>query len=221
MFFIALNIFQSWQFVCGILNGNRVTKDFYISVFGKTNPLSKENEDLLLINREFYEGKEYFKNEEDYNKKTLHADDYDVINPNVIKQYDTSFVSTGGHCLRLDSNYIYSTKIEMPYAYITKKDHAWIRVSGNFYVNDNFKKVSLGIVTTFINYKGYGYKYNFNIIENGIESHAEIGKWNYFVFDYLTPEVRSVNDNLNVYFWLQGIYPVYVDNLKVEAFEKK
>jgi len=44
------------------------------------------------------------------------------------------------------------------------------------------------------------------------------GQWNPMRMDYLTPEVRSTEDVVKVYFWLQGKTPVYIDNLKIDIF---
>jgi hypothetical protein len=45
------------------------------------------------------------------------------------------------------------------------------------------------------------------------------GKWNPMQLDYLTPEVRSVDDKMKAYFWLEGEDPVFIDNLKFEIFD--
>ena len=54
------------------------------------------------------------------------------MNPNEIKQFITSFVINGQHCLRTHRNHLYRTKVEMPYHLIAKKDHDLISVLGNF-----------------------------------------------------------------------------------------
>jgi hypothetical protein len=37
--------------------------------------------------------------------------------------------------------------------------------------------------------------------------------------DCLTLEVRSTDDIVKIYFWLQGKNPILIDNLKIDIFE--
>lgn len=39
--------------------------------------------------------------------------------------------------------------------------------------------------------------------------------------EYLTPEVRDVNDNLVVYAWLRGEKEIIIDDIKIECYTKK
>lgn len=74
------------------------------------------------------------------------------------------------------------------------------------------------MVVTFINYKNWPYKHTPVVV--GQKSGFMEGQWNEFVFDYMTPEVRSVDDKINIYFCPYGTIPVFLDDIKVEAFEK-
>ena len=75
------------------------------------------------------------------------------------------------------------------------------------------------LVATF-EHNGEPYKYKAEGIELA-KYPVKAGKWNRIEFDYLTPEVRSKDDKLKVYFWLRGNQPVKVDDLKVEVWEPK
>ena len=73
------------------------------------------------------------------------------------------------------------------------------------------------IVAQFL-HKIYPYKYasynseNQNLIPN---------QWNKISIDYLSAEARNVKDPFSTYLYLRGKSHVYVDDLKVEVFEKK
>jgi hypothetical protein len=73
------------------------------------------------------------------------------------------------------------------------------------------------MVVTFT-HKGENYSYkalNISLKEFDMKP----GKWNPMQLDYLTPEVRSVDDKMKAYFWLEGEDPVFIDNLKFEIFD--
>jgi len=45
------------------------------------------------------------------------------------------------------------------------------------------------------------------------------GKWNKIKLDYLTPEVRSKNDELKIHIWNKGKKTFYIDDINIELFE--
>jgi hypothetical protein len=54
-----------------------------------------------------------------------------------------------------------------------------------------------------------------------LSSSVTPGKWNKIELYSMTWQVRNSNDKLMVYLWHLGKKPVFVDDLKVEAFEPK
>ncbi len=69
-------------------------------------------------------------------------------------------------------------------------------------------------------HKGENYKYRgLNLVRNEISSKIKLNQWNKVTMDYLTPEVRSKNDELTVYLWNQGDLDIYFDDLTVEKFK--
>ena len=46
-------------------------------------------------------------------------------------------------------------------------------------------------------------------------------KWLKYSFDYQTPEVRDINDDLKIYVWHRARMPILVKNLSIESFEPK
>lgn len=207
---MLLNLFQIRQFHLGIIDGDKMTKDYYFSVFGKMHT-TEQDKKLLLINRSF-DGNEHFVNENEYTSKILKKIDFEKT-----EKSDLSFANSGKHSFRLDSLTVYSPSIEALYNDLTKKDHAWIRVSAYVYPICDIKNNPFSLIIQFT-HKGHAYKYKANDAEN---MKLELNKWNKISFDYLTPEVRRKTDNLKVYIWHRGKNAIYIDDMQVEVFEKK
>ena len=207
---ILLNIFQTKQFYFCVLDGERMTQNYYFKIFGKMK-VTEEDKKLLLIKRSF-DGSETFTNEQEYTCKLLNKLDFE----NTDKRESTvSYSAT--HSYKLDSVNIYSPCIESPYYKITNKDHAWIRVSAFVYPTKELKTNPFSLVIHF-NHRGYAYKYRAFDSEN---MKLELNKWNKICFDYLTPEVRNKKDNLKVYLWDRGKAVLYVDDLQVLVYQPK
>jgi len=210
--FITLNLFQSWQFERGLIHGSRMTKDYYFAVFGRTE-VDEVDKKLLMVDRSF-DDTETFTNEEDYILKVLKVLDMES-NEDDRETNDVAY--SGDHSLLLSSDVEYSPTIQAPYSEITDQDHAWIRPSVMVYLDSNTKAVRADLIICFI-HNGYDYKWSKLKIE---DLDLVPGSWNHISFDYLTPEVRTVDDELKVFVWLNGEEPVYIDDLKVEVFELK
>lgn len=207
---ICLNIFQSKQFYFGVISGDRMTKDYYFAVFGKMY-VTEADKEKLLVKRSF-DGNEIFENEEKYSSHILKKLDFESSGDR-----DSAFANSGKYSFKLDSNVIYSPNIEAPYYELTAKDHAWLRVSAYVYPVTDIINNPFSLIITF-EHKGFSYKYS------GLDSKnmkLELNKWNKISVDYITPEVRRKSDNLKIYFWHRGKYPVYIDDLQAEIFEKK
>ncbi len=117
----------------------------------------------------------------------------------------------------LDSNFCFSTGIAAKYKDITDKDHVWIRASVYIYPVIDIKENPSTLVVTF-QHKGANYKYR---TVNTEYLNLKLNEWNKISMDYMTPFPRSKNDNLNVYLWHRGKNEVFIDDLKVEVFERK
>lgn len=203
---MALNLFQTWQFENGIISKERMTKAYYFATFGKTS-VSDSDRKLLLVNRSVNAFQD-FTDKNDYRKKLLYENYFD-------DQTDT-LTNTNGVFV-MDENHRFSPGIDIKYKDLTQTDHAWIRASAKIFIPENYDEESPLMVTSF-HYKGKAYKYR----ATGISS-AKIkrGAWNTLQVDYLTPEVRTKDDNLKVYLWYRGNQRVLVDQLTIYIFEPK
>jgi hypothetical protein len=210
--FSALNLFQTWQINKGILHDSRMTREYYFSVFGKTEVTDEERE-LLLIDRST-DPKEEFTNEEDYSGRLLELKDFESSDAGNISG---NYAFSGNYSVRLDSNILFSPDIEAEFKDLTDTDHAWIKASAMIYPVFDLNENPASFVVSF-EYKGKLYKYRSIDLE---KINLELNKWNKVSMEYLTPEVRSKRDKLKVYLWLRGKKQIYMDDLKVEVFEKK
>ena len=207
--FIVLNLFQTKQFIYGIIDADRMTKDYYFKVFGKTH-INEENKKLLLIKRSF-DGKETFTNETEYGSKLLQKREFEDLKTKT----STRVALSGKKSVLLDSSTIYSPVIEASYREITDQDHVWIRASVYIYPTSDTKTNPFSFVIHF-EHNGYAYKYKAFDSE---KMDLKLNEWNLVCFDYLTPEVRRKTDNLKVYIWYRGKGELFVDDLQVEIFE--
>lgn len=205
-FLIILNLFQTWQFQKGIISKERMTRAYYFATFGKTS-VSAEDEKLLLVDRSVDEY-EYLMDEENYTKKILYQNHFeDTVPTNNIMQ----------NVLVMNDQLQYSPGINIKFKDLTTHDHAWLRTSIKVFLPDSFADAQPILVVTF-HHKDQGYKYATREIA---KDKIKLGAWNDITMDYITPEVRSGEDNVKVYLWYTGKQPIFVDDLVIELFEPK
>ncbi len=212
-FMLLLNLFQTWQWKYWIIDHTRMTKAYYFATFGKTS-CTETDRKLLLIERPT-DGIEILKNESDYTRHTAAVIDFEhPPYQGMMLSQDTVF--EGKFALRMDEQHPFSLSFEMPFSKITGKDHAWLRAEVMVFPIEPVDDNTASLVMTF-QHKGENYTYRAKSI-SGNELGMIPGRWNKMQMDYLTPEVRSVNDSIKVYFWLRGKNPLLIDNLKIDIF---
>lgn len=195
--FVLLNLFQTWQWNQGIISKERMTAAYYAAIFGRVS-VPEGAERLQLVDRPLTE-EEHLLDESVYTKRLLYLETYDA-------QADS--------CFRLSDDAPYTPGPDVPFAQITGADHAWLRVSARWRMDEGAPPV---IVCTF-HHQGETYKYKTATWD---PTGRASGEWLSLSFDYITPEVRSPEDNLKVYIWNQHGGEHRVDDLRVEVFEPK
>jgi hypothetical protein len=203
LFIMVLNLFQTWQFEKGILSKDRMTKKYYAAIFGATK-LSKEDAKLMLVDR----GVEMLTDEQNYSKKILYENDFN-------KKELTDFKTDSSGVLLMNADVPFSPGPDLKYEEITKGDHAWIRASVNVFIPIGYKEELPVLVVTF-NHTDIPYKYmTKELNKDSLKQNA----WNELKMDYLTPEVRSTNDNVKIYVWQRGKGTIFIDDMKVYGFD--
>jgi len=205
---IALNLFQTWQFRAGIITKETMTMDYYLATFARCS-VSDSDKSLLLIERTTDEF-ERFTDTTGYQLRVIYNNNFDDV-----AQISVSRDSSG--VLVMSSELPFSPGLDLAYRQITQMDHAWIRTSVNVFIPEDYSDEWPLLIMTF-NHKGAAYKYRSSEKQF---SNWKKGMWNTIQMDYLTPEVRSKDDNLMVYVWHRAQTPIAIDNLKIEIWDKR
>ena len=200
-FLLLLNLFQTWQFENGIISKERMTKAYYFAIFGQIKK-DQKNEKLLLVDRSV-DGFEKLMNEKDYRSTIIYKNSFDTI--------------TDTKAFVLDEKKSFSPGPDLKYSQITKKDHAWIKISARIFIPKEYDEELPLMVSTF-HQKGLTYKYFTNELK---KDQLNFNAWNTIQFDYLTPEVRTTDDNLKVYVWHRGKKRILVDDMVINKYELK
>lgn len=212
VFCCVLNLFQTWQFEEGILDGERITKAYYMRVFGKTS-VTEEDKKLMLVERST-EAIEIIPTQQKYTRKLLCNLDFEQPQENQVKNWGPfGYNSSGG--LRLDDKMEFSEAINIKYKNITQKEYAWLRATVKIYVPKE-SEGGFPLLAMAFHHKDAAYKYRSSEFLN---PQLKKGEWNTITLEYQTPEARSIEDNLKVYVWNRDHKEVYIDDFVVECFE--
>ncbi len=220
LFFTGLNLFQTWQFKQGILWTEVASKAYYLSTFGKTgldwnamvafdsHEMQPDSNHLLKI-------------------KNLHFNDFESPTDS---NYVTDIVHGGKYAFLLSGKTEISPIYEVPLDESGIRPGDWIRISAwcrNEQKTSDWYRMNL-LVARFR--KGEKIqRERFLRIENKVASDVlnlwggNTGKWGYLSFYAQVPTLNiRRSDNMQVFLRrATGNVPVYVDNLKVEAFREK
>jgi hypothetical protein len=213
VFFIALNLFQTWQSRHGIIDNERMTRTYYFKVFGKTY-VNAADRNLLLPARE-YGAVDSLSNTEGMRKSIIGWYDFEEKGMGPDDHYTDTPVHAGRYAIRMDSANSFSVTLEKRYYQLTEKDLAWIRASVWCFVPAGHTEEPPLLVATF-DHQNQPYKFRTTEYKNGS---VQKGKWVKLTLDYQTPEVHSERDKLNVFVWYRGKKPVFIDDLKAEMYE--
>jgi hypothetical protein len=196
VFFLALNLFQSWQFEKRIIDASRMTSDYYWAVFGRTS-VPKDAKKLLMINRPSVQ-------------KT---------NPESIEDYEKTGSLIIEKNIEFDENQEFVDFTKTPFEKVTTKDHAWIKVSGKSTIIVQGELEDFLMVTCFT-HDDQKYQY-VAWSPTEMKSYSKDNKTNYFEFWYLTPEVRSPKDKFIFEIWNRAKSHAKIEDLRIETFTKK
>ena len=206
--FVGLNLFQSWQMISGILPTPRMTQDGYVASFVETEvPLELER--MLMIDPLAPGATEIDENE--YEKTNEFTEDFEN-SPNAMKDSSVSKTSF----IKLDSVSLYSPNLERRYSGSSNRDLAKMRISLLLYCTIDPRENPGSLVVTF-EHEGLAYGYSAIDIE---KQNITLNSWSKISFNYVTPTIRSEKDKLKVYYWHRGKKSVFIDDLKVEVWER-
>lgn len=204
---IILNQFQWWQVKNYILDLYRTNEAYYWSVFLKTQ-VTEEDKALLMVNRDF-SGEMNFDDKHRYYPKLIQENTFEeVANDNVLGDEKGKFY-------HLKPNEEFGLSSKYPYFDVTAKDHVWVAIELDAKFDTNFSGEFPFIVCSMARENGtYAYK------TKRIEP-KEKGSWETFTFEYLTPEIRNVEDEIHYYIWDPSKQGFFIDNLSVKVYERR
>ncbi|NOQ71654.1 MAG: hypothetical protein GQ574_06620 [Crocinitomix sp.] len=193
---IVLNLFQTFQMRHDILHTSHMTKAYYFSVFGQTTSPTPEQRALLLINREQTE----FNNPTDYNLIATIQPEFDLP-------------------MLLDSGTPQTPLIKLPYNELTEKDHLWIRAKATVEIADElirYQEETFAVhLAVCMLYKERTYSWRNEPLERFESNEMTLTK------EYLTPDLRTLGDEVAIRVWLQYGANVLVKSLYFEVYEPK
>ncbi len=209
--FLLFNLFQSWQFLNGIIHTSRMTKGYYKEVFLRTTiPISATEK--LIVDRTL-SPEEILNSGKKFESKVLYQNDFELEG----MKPDTLIVTkTIGKVFEVNSTNQFSPMYEATYDELGLEEYGILKVSVRLFPVVAMENNHFYFTATFM-HKGEAYAYWAKLL---LDTDLILNTWNQLDFYYLTPEVRRSSDAFRTTFWLQGQYPVYIDDMKVELFEE-
>lgn len=209
---LITTVFFMWQYKWRIISKDRMTGEYFWTVFGKTN-VPEMADTLLLVERSFT-------GEMDFDASF--PETYKVIRTDQYPSAETDFADTllldslVYKVQRLNQERKYSTSVKRRFGEWTSKDHAWLRITAEVFVPEGIDPRELRIVATADHEKKlYGY------ITSAIAEHDSLPGWKSISMDYLTPEVRDENDKISTYLWWRGEGEIFIRSFRVDTYERR
>lgn len=213
IFFVLLNLFQTWQMNNYIIEPYRMTKKYYFAVFGKTK-VTEEDRKLLAPDLTFNQGAK-LTDEAGYHRRNFGFYDFEVKDVNYLDHYYTD--STGNTMLKMDSTLRFSPEIRNTYRGLTTKDHFWVRASADVFIPKDYRD-ELPLLVLSFDRKGGGYFYHSFAVDTNT---YKPGTWGTISVDLMSPHVRSTSDFFKIYVWHRGNQAALIDNIRADVFEPK
>jgi len=213
---IALNLFQSWQTSKGILDGSRMTRAFYNSTFLQTTLPTEEQKKLLLKDK--YSSQSLLDinsiNLNDYKLVYRQEENFDGLKKEEANISDSVFASPK-FSFMTDENNAFAGDIRKNYIDITEKSYLILKLSAKVFTRYNPNDLEARLAITMM-HRGKGY--DFKCIEIG-KLGLKPNEWNSIEFYMWTTDFWDRRDVIQSYFWNMSNKPIFVDDLKIEAYE--
>lgn len=214
-FLIFLNLFQTWQFLNGIIHLERTTQAYYWKVFLKTSA-DEEARKLLAVDRSVSTFADYDNYIDKYERKEpFHATFEEPFGDAYDKYIIDSTAKEGKHSFVLKDDMAFSKGFETTFEETTTKSYLYVRASAWVYLTVPYTESNSCLVLV-VESKGNIVQY---LTTNYQGMDIPLFKWTPIHVDMITYEPRHGNDKIKSYFWNMGTKPVLIDDFKVEIFE--
>jgi hypothetical protein len=219
LFFVVLNLFQTWQMLHFVMSEYRMTWAYYKAIFFKTT-VPPNAADLLLLDRvEASQIKVFSDSSNYYPGKTIAYSGFESPTETKGGSYVSDTAYSGKYAYLITDKDAHAPAIKLPFSDFCKGEYAWIHITMMVKPLGDFEKLEAIPYACFLNSKDKAYKWESFDVKS--DTSFRVGQWNKVSFDYLTPDVRTPNDNFCVSLWLAGGGPVLVDDFRAVAYIKK
>ena len=120
---------------------------------------------------------------------------------------------------RMDKDLEYSPTLRKEFQELSDSYYGWVRASVWIYPTADPKANEAALVIAF-RHKWENYKYRSHSM-NADTVKLQLNQWNLITADYMTPELISRSDKLEIYVWYKGAESIWIDDLKIEFFDPK
>ncbi len=206
---VVLNLFQSRQFLKGIIHSSRMTKPYYEAVFLK-NRIPPGADSLLLIDRSL--PAEKILKQRNHRVEKLVFLDFDSDESEA-----PAHVLKGAHgdVVALTAANPFSPFVDIPYHRMNLGEYGILRVRARIFVSEPPGIEPFSLTATFM-HNGYPYYYSY---KDPVPEALQINDWNEIELYYLTPEVRRPDDIFRATVWYRGSHTLYLDELQIELLK--
>ncbi|MBK7302608.1 MAG: hypothetical protein IPO72_04355 [Saprospiraceae bacterium] len=210
---LVLNVFQIWQIRHGIMEGNNVTRDYYLSTFGQTKPPSVEQRSLLLPEDdpeikdtlpEYFHGKVYKEMTFNLGSPLLYISE----NLNYLSD------SSRPRFKILNAQNSFSEAISIPNQYLNNADYKWIRLKAQMHCKSD-TSLSKILLAAHMENKGKIYRWKVSKLSNTRwekDGFFQINFW------YMVEKVQRNKDIFKAFCWNQEQTPVEFISLTAEIY---
>ncbi len=199
---IGFNLFQSWQFLRGIIHSSRMTKPYYEAVLLKTS-VPHGAERLLLIDRT--KTPEQLLSEAGFDETPIMIQDFEADLTSVV-------APDGSKAAKLDAANPFSKAIDLVYNDRLKvQEYGILKIRALIYC-ENPPETNPSSLTACFMHKNYPYNY----INKKIEGYDfPLHQWAESELNYLIPEVRRPSDVFRFAIYHTGEQPVWVKKVEI------
>jgi hypothetical protein len=207
----VLNIHQTFQLKSGVLDGSRMTREYYFTVLGK-NKVTDEEKKLLLADH-YGPIVENFTEDPKFNYKELTKFAFEDI---IISDSLAPDPFNGTGAYEMGNGVEFSPAFKKPYSEITNEYYCYIRASVKVFANSDISDKFRLVITT-LNEKNQHIKYN-AVKFNKDNIVFKPDEWNSLEINYITPEIYKGTEDIHTYVWYSGNENVWIDDFIVTSY---
>ena len=197
---LFLSIFQTYQYKLGLLDGDRMTLEYYKATFLKLDVNKNELEHLLSFDRSigFFEAQKKYDFEKESNLFNFKKEKRLKISNSEKEQFIEEH--------------------RIPYIDISDTDYVWMKVTFKAKLTD--RNTEMYLVTN-MRRKKSGESYKYSALPLIKEKNFEVNKWKTYTVYYLTPHIRSNSDEFQTYFWYKSGGDTFIKEYSISTYRPK